>query len=292
MRYSQLRAFHNVALHGGFSRAAQMLNQSQPTLSDQVRKLEQAHDVLLFRREGRQVRLTEAGEGLFLLTRRFFEAEDAIAGYLSRSRAALDGRLRIIADSVMHVTSAIGRFRTEHPRVFVSVETGNTQTVLARLRSYDAEIGVVGNLEAAADLDGVGLGRTPIVAVAAKGMLAGRGGAIEFARLADWPLIFREPGSRTRAALEVEAARMDVELAPVIEVEGREAMREVVASGAGIGFVTEAEFGHDARLVPVTIGGIELSMTETLVSLKARRDVPVVRAFLRIAKGEAAQIRG
>ena len=39
MRYSQLRAFHHVALHGGFSRAARALNISQPSVSDQVRQL-------------------------------------------------------------------------------------------------------------------------------------------------------------------------------------------------------------------------------------------------------------
>ena len=74
MRYSQLRAFHHVARCGGFSAAADALNQTQPSLSDQVRKLETAHDVLLFHRDGRRIRLTEAGEGLFRLTRQFFDA--------------------------------------------------------------------------------------------------------------------------------------------------------------------------------------------------------------------------
>ena len=78
MRYAQIRAFHHVALHGGFSRAAAALHVSQPSISEQVRQLEQAHDVLLFQRAGRQVRLTPAGEDLFLLTKRFFEAEEQI----------------------------------------------------------------------------------------------------------------------------------------------------------------------------------------------------------------------
>ena len=50
MRYVQLRAFHNVALHGGFSRAAEELHLTQPAISDQVRKLEEEYDVLLFNR--------------------------------------------------------------------------------------------------------------------------------------------------------------------------------------------------------------------------------------------------
>ncbi len=283
MRYTQLRAFHNVALHGGFSRAAQVMNQTQPALSEQVRKLEQAHDTLLFRREARQVTLTEAGEGLYRLTREFFETEERIGEYLDRSGAAISGQLRIIADSAIHVAGAVQQFRRAHPRVSVAIRTGNTETVLRALRDYDAEIGVVGNIAGAPDLDVVDLGRTPIVAIVARGRASGR---LRFADLARENLILRETGSKTRAVLEAEADRRGQTLAPVIEAEGREAMREMVAAGAGIGFVSEAEAGQDPRIARVTITDVDLGMTETLVTLTARREVPVIRAFLALTGGQ------
>lgn len=281
MRYTQLRAFQQVAMAGGFSRAADQLGLTQPAISDQVRRLEEAHDVLLFRREARQVRLTEAGEGLFRLTNRFFEVEDEISQFLDQSRAAVTGHLRIVADSAVHVTPAIGRFRVAYPEVRLSLWTGNTEDVMARLKNYEAEIGVVGNLGPARDVDRIELGSTPIVAIAAHGLLPGEPTAIPFADLPRWPLVFRETGSRTRARLEAAATEAGVTLRPVIEVEGREAMREVVASGAGLGFLSEAEFGHDTRLRKVAIGGVDLGMTETLIALSARRDVPVIRAFMK-----------
>ncbi|NNE79310.1 MAG: LysR family transcriptional regulator [Silicimonas sp.] len=287
MRYTQLRAFHHVALHEGFSRAAEALNQTQPSVSDQVRRLEQAHDTLLFLRERRQVRLTAAGEDLFRLTREFFDVEERIGDFLEHSRSAITGKLRIVADSALHITAAVGRFRAAHPKVFVSIHTGNTAEVLQRLRDYEAEIGVVGNIDPAPDLDLVDLGRSPIVALVRKGYLPEGKAALGFNDLQSHPLIFREQGSRTRANLEDEARRRKLPLAPAIEVEGREAMREVVASGAGIGFVSEAEFGHDDRLVSVPIEGMSLAMSEALVSLKARRDVPVIRAFQKSIAGVA-----
>ena len=58
-------------------------------------------------------------------------------------------------------------------------------------------------------------------------------------------------------------------------------MREVVASGAGLGFVSLAEIGHDSRLVPVTLEETQLGMSEAAVTLTARRDVPVIRSFLK-----------
>ena len=281
MRYSQLRAFHNVALHGGFSRAAEVLFQTQPALSDQVRKLEQEHDVLLFHRDRKRVRLTEAGEQLFLLTKRFFEAEQHIGEYLTASRAAIAGTLRIVADSAHHVIGALSRFRAAHPDVFVSLRTGNSQEVLAALRNYDAEIGVVGSLSPAGDLETVELGATPITAIAAHGVLPVNTRSLTLNDLANWPLIFREQGSRTRQSIEQIAKLKGLDLRPVMEVDGREAMREVVASGAGIGFVSEAEFGNDNRLLQLALAGVDLRMTETLVYLTMRREVPVIRAFMR-----------
>ncbi len=285
MRYSQLRAFHHVALHGGFSRAAEALNQTQPALSDQVRKLEQSHDTLLFHRDHKQVRLTEAGEGLFRLTKQFFEIESGIGEYLSHSRASIHGTLRIVADSALHITDTLSRFRTAYPDVFVTLHTGNTEDVVAKLRNYDAEVGIVGNLEPGSDLTTHQLGDSPIIAIAAKGFLPKGTHEMTLAALRDWPLVFRETGSYTRASLEAKAARRKLRLRPTIEVDGREAMREVVASGAGLGFVSEAEFGHDTRLVRVPITDLDISMTETLVYLSARSDVPVIRAFLRSLGG-------
>ena len=286
MRYSQLKAFYSVARHGGFSRAAEAVFQTQPALSENVRKLEQEHDVLLFHRERKQVRLTEAGEQLYLLTKRFFEIEEQIGEYLSESRSAVNGRLRIIVDSAHHVTDTLSRFRERHPKVFVSLRTGNTGDVLNELRAYNAEIGVVGSVDPGNEFQTVDLGRTPIIAIAAKGWLKTDIDPLSLRDLASMPLVFREPGSKTRQKLEQEAARMNVTLAPVIEVEGREAMREVVASGGGIGFVSDAEFGNDTRLVRVPIKDADMWMSETLVFLSQRRDLRIIRAFMECATGK------
>jgi aminoethylphosphonate catabolism LysR family transcriptional regulator len=281
MRYTQLRAFHHVALHGGFSSAARALNVSQPSISDQVRQLEQWHDVLLFTREARQVRMTEAGEALFRLTSEMFEVEERIGALFDENRAGLSGHLRIMADSAMHITDAVQRFREANPGVFVTIRTGNTEDLLRRLRNYEAEIGVVGNSISASDIDSIDLGRTPILALVAKDYLPASTRWIAFRDLARYPLIFREDGSRTRAQVEEEAARLKLTLTPVIEVEGREAMREVVASGAGIGFISEAEFGHDQRLRTIPFQDIDIGMSESLVTLSARRDVPLIRGFVK-----------
>ena len=283
MRYSQIRAFHHVATCGGFSRAAEALSLTQPALSEQVRKLENDHDVLLFNRDRKQITLTAAGERLLLFTKRLFEVEQQITDILSENRAALHGTLRIIADSAYHLTGPLARFRSRYPDVFISVRIGNTSEILSTLRNYDAEIGIVGGPDPGSDMRVENLGSSPIVAFAARSFLPCIPSSMSFTDLLEHPLIYRESGSKTRQKLQEESQRQGVALVPSVEIEGREAMQEVVATGAGIGFVSEAELGQDPRLVKIPLRCPELTMDESLVHLKQRSDVRLIRAFMKVA---------
>lgn len=280
MRYSQIRAFHYVAISGGFSRAAEALSLTQPAVSEQVRKLESDHDVLLFNRNRKQVTLTPAGERLLLATKRFFEVELQISDVLSENRTALEGTLRIIADSAFHLTHRLKLFRAKHPKVLVSVQTGNTADILSALRNYDAEIGLVGAFNPGPDMETISLGTSPIVAFASKEFLGSPTTKISIKELLNYPLVFREKGSKTRQKLEKEGLRQGVVLQPTFEVEGREAVQEIVAAGAGIGFVSEVELGHDERLTTLQLDCPQLMMAESLIHLKQRSDVRLIRAFM------------
>ncbi|MFA3919978.1 LysR substrate-binding domain-containing protein [Ruegeria hyattellae] len=283
VRYSQLKAFHNVALTGGFSRAADALRLTQPAISEQVRRLEQDHDVLLFHRERKRVRLTEAGERLFHLTRQFFEVEEQIEEFMSESGAAMDGELRIIADSAHHVTELLGRFRARYPNVTISLRSGNTADVVEHLRSYAAEIGVVGGLPPGRDMEVIELASTEITAFASVELVPGKS-RLTLTDLLQYPLIFREAGSKTRQKLEEQAQARGIRLKPAITAEGREAVREVVASGAGIGFVSRAEYVEDARLRQIPLSDVQAEMSEAIVHLAQRREVRVIRAFMDVAR--------
>ncbi|MEQ9257932.1 MAG: LysR substrate-binding domain-containing protein [Roseovarius sp.] len=285
MRHSQLKAFHHVALLGGFSRAAEALRLSQPAISEQVRKLEQDHDVLLFSRENRQVRLTEAGEALFRLTRPYFEAEAQIGEYLSQSGAAVAGELRVIADAAHHVTGLLRRVRARYPQITITLRGGNTGEILEELRAYNAEIGVIGDAPPGPDMQAVPLGSAEIIAFAGPGLLPEGTESLPLEALARLPLVMREPGSKTRQKVEEAAARLGLKLAPAIVAEGREAVREMVAAGAGVGFVSRAELGEDHRLTPIRIAGLDLAMQETLVCLTQRQDLRLIRAVMEMARG-------
>ena len=146
MRYSQLRAFHFVAIYSSFSIAAEKLKISQPAVSEQVKKLEQNYDTLLLRRHNKKISLTETGEKLVILTKQLFDVEQQIEDYISETGQDLKGSIRIIADSASHVLNILAAFRKKYPNVKVILRSGNSEEVEKALRSFNAEIGIMPNL--------------------------------------------------------------------------------------------------------------------------------------------------
>ena len=282
MRHSQLRAFHFVAIYGSFSVAAERLKISQPAVSEQVKKLEQNYDTLLFSRQNKKITLTDEGRKILLLTKQLFEVEQQIEDYISESGQELAGSIRIIADSASHVLNILAAFRKKYPKVKVILRSGNSEEVENTLRSFNSEIGIMPNLSKKLDIGMKFLGSSKIIVFGQHEYFDTGKKILKMVDLTKLPIIFREKGSNTRKIIEKEAKIQGVNLKPIIEVEGREAMRELVASGAGIGFVSEAEFVADTRVMKVNIQSDNLVMNETVTFLKQRSNVRVIRNFLSL----------
>lgn len=284
MRHVQLRAFHNVAIYGGFSRAAEALHLTQPAISDQVKKLEEEYDIRLFDRQKRRVVVTEKGAALLEITNRLFDHEQHAREFLSESRALSLGVLRLVVDSAYHVTSILGRFRARFPGIHITMQVGNSIDVMSQLAAYEADIGVLGELPEGANFEVMALGCAPLIGFAAKGSQYENVRLESYRDIAQYPLVLREQGSKTRQQLESAAKKSGVRLQATIEAEGRDAVREVVASGAGIGFVSMVEFGNDERLVKLPLPKPRPVMVESLICLRERRDQKMIAAFMEMAR--------
>ncbi len=287
MRYVQLRAFHNVAIHGGFSRAANALSLTQPAVSDQVRKLEETYGVLLFDRQKKQVTMTAAGRQLLELTRRMFDNEQQVLELLEESRMIQSGALRISVDAAHHLSPLLSRFRERFPDVRISVKTGNTEAVISSLYAKQVDLGIIGEIPKHQDFEIVRLSSSPMIGFVAASHPLARAGRVNLRKLPAYPLVLRERGAKTRQKLEETALAAGVALHPTIEAEGSEAVREIVAAGGCIGFVSSAEFRRDPRVVPVRIEGPEMIMDEALTCLRERSGTKLVRTFLEIASSSS-----
>ena len=283
MHYSKLRAFHAVATQGGFSKAAEHLHLTQPTLSDQVRKLEIDFDILLFNRNSRSVTLTEAGKHLLLITTRMFECEAEAMEFLQETQDLLTGNLTLSADAPFHILKIVRKFRDRYPGVNVNIKIGNSEEILRHLFDFKSDIGVFSRVPDDERLNIVSLRDDPLVAVISKEHAWASRKSIRFSELEGQPLVLRERGSTTRQLIEDEFARQKMKQGTVMEVEGRESIREAVATGNGIGFVSKPEFGFDSRLQMLALKNCELPMHEYMVCLENRSNMRVVSAFWDMA---------
>ena len=288
MTHAQIRAFHYVALLGGFSVAAEALGLTQPAISDQVRKLERENDVLLFSRIRKKVVLTPDGEELFAKTRAYFEVEGEIKGLLSETANRIEEELRIMADSASHISSVIQRFRKTYPGVRIVIASGNTEEIVQGLRSFDADIGVIGSGESYGDFEALSLSKSKLVGFARRDFFPAGKRSISLTELAGLPLVLREHGSKTRQQLEELCKMRGVTFDPAVVAEGREAVHEIVAANGGVGIVSRAELGEDQRICAIELEDIDLEMQETVVHLRQRRDVRVIREFMRLCRSSGS----
>lgn len=280
MRYVQLRAFHNVCLTGGFSKAAKSLHLSQPAVSEQIRKLEEEYDALLLHRHGKQIVPTDIGRELLEITHRFFETETQARELLSSRRDRLDGQLRIIVDSPIHLIPALSRYSSKHPEVKISFSSGNSEQVLSKLASYDADIGVMGAAIDNTDFACFHLNTSPLIAFVHQTHKLAKRRTISLADLCKHTVIIRETGSRTRSSLEHLLKTNKLTLQHSIEAAGREAVKELVQGGIGVGIVSQAELGNDPALIPLKLKGCTTSMSESLVCLQTRLHTRTIASFI------------
>ncbi|RMD60975.1 MAG: LysR family transcriptional regulator [Alphaproteobacteria bacterium] len=282
INHAHLRAFHAVAAEGGFSRAAGVLNVSQPTLSGQVRALEERYGVKLFERRGRGIELTGIGRALFDVTRRLFAQEAAAEQVLISARELTSGQLRVGADAPYHVIPILAAYNRRYPGVHLSLTFGNSERVLDDLLRRRCDVAVLADLEPDPRLHAVPFRRDRLIAFVERGHPWVTRRSIRFAELAGQKVVLREVGSRTRAIFERAAAEAAIHPAQILEIGSREGVREAVAAGLGIGIVFESEFGHDTRLHRLRVRDIDLKAVEVAACLNERRALRAVRAFFTV----------
>lgn len=285
MSAAKLRAFLAVAQYGTFSAAARALGMSQPTLTTQVQGLERRYNVELFHRRGHRVELTAIGARLLPLARQLGELEADAYSLLHDSGELNAGQLRLGAVGPFHVIEMADAYHRRYPRIDVSIRMGNSTSVFKDLEDYTVDIGVLARFHDAPGFSAMPYARHAVILFVPVGhAFAGRAG-VPLEALQGQPLLRRESGSSTRRAVEEALARQGVVPDNAMEIGSREALREAVARGMGIGAVSEAEFVPDPRFVPVRIEG-DPAFTETyLYCLEERRHSRMLESFFDVALG-------
>lgn len=289
--HSQLRAFHAVATEGSFTRAAQLLNVTQPTLSGQVRALEERFGVRLFDRRRRRIEVTDIGRNLLDITFRMFSLELEAVQVLSAAHALKRGHLRIGADAPYHSVPFLSAFHRRYPDLRLSMTMGNTKSLLDDLLDQRCDVAIAANVTTDSRIYALPFRQDHFIAFVDRAHPWARRRSVKLAELAGQRLLLREPNSNTRQTFDAAVARSNIVLGEILEIGSREAIKEAVAAGLGVGVIAQSELGDDLRLKALPFDGQQITSTEYVACLQERKNSPLVKAFLAVVK-ETADAKG
>jgi DNA-binding transcriptional LysR family regulator len=153
----RLRVLREVAAHGSFSAAAEVLAFTQPAVSRQIATLELEAGTRLVDRSARGVRLTQAGELLLGHADAILDRLDTAESQLEALSQLKGGRLRIGAPATANATLiplAVRAFDAEHPDVELHLDEAISSELIERLASGELDIAIVANADRLSELPG------------------------------------------------------------------------------------------------------------------------------------------
>lgn len=285
MNLTRLRAFHLVAHHGSYTAAAAAAGLSQPTLSEQVRQLQQEFGIKLLHRTTHGMVPTGIGVQLLEIAGRLFAVEREAEHLLSFDPNNLKGQVRFGADAPIHAVPALKRLREKHPLITVQLSGGNSTSIRQGVVSGSLDVGIIADPSHHPLLTIELLSTQNLVAVVPRSSPLASGKKLHAAALQDEPLVIREPGSITRNATMDALRDWNLSTAPMTEAHSRESVEAAVLAGLGIGLMGESEFSHDPRLVLLDFEEEIQPMSEFITYRTDRQGEAVIAAVLSSVSG-------
>lgn len=276
-----------VVESGGFSAAAHKLEMSQPSVSSQVRRLEQSLDTRLIDRSGPHIRPTAEGEVMAEYARQVLRLTEETLEAVHKVGQAQAGRLRVggtTTPGTYQLPWLLARFRERHPDVECDIVVGEHAAIVRQVLSGDLGLAVLSGRPEAPQLRVETLVEERLLLVASpRNALAARGGPVPAADLAGERFLLREAGSQSREIQEAALVDWGLDLATV-GMTGAETIKQAVAAGLGISLVAESAVKVEVRRARLAVIDVEPAPPTQPVVAAYRRNrslTPAEQAFLK-----------
>lgn len=287
---NQLRAFYFAARERSVTKAAEILHITQPAVTMQIKALDGALGLKLFRKYGKQLELTEAGEELFQYAEKIFGIVEqmgyALKGYMELSRGSLTiGTTRSFARHLM--PGLLSRFQESYPGVKVILKEGSSQEIADGLVDFKYDLGIIGRLPNLKRLKVISYTKEEFCLVTSpQHKFAGKE-EVSYEELKNEPIIIREQGSGARYAILSLLRSKGIEPSVLVEAGSVEFIKEYVMKGKGLSFLYKPEIEMEARMGLLTRlqmqGGPIFVQTDIVLPRDAELS-PSAQAFLRLAE--------
>jgi DNA-binding transcriptional LysR family regulator len=296
----RLKVFRVAAEELSFTRAAEKLFLTQPSVTSQVKNLEDELRLRLFDRTGQRLALTPAGRVLQEYATRIAgicgEAEQALA----ELRGDTAGRLTLAASTTIAqylLPALAGAFIREHPGVELDIMSANTEGAVAALVEGRVRLALIEGPPGRTDVKTETFIEDRLPLIVPPGHEWAEAGSIDAGKLARAPLILREHGSGTREVVERALRKAGLELKKlrvVMELDSTEAVKSAVRAGLGVGFVSEWALSRELALgllKEIPVANLDLRRDFLFVYPRGPEPEGIEGAFLKFARFNRADLR-
>ncbi len=293
----QFQVFEAIVRLGSFTRAAEELFLTQPTVSMQIKKLTDSIGLPLFEHVGRNVEPTEAGLELYDACRSMFESLANLEMKVSDLKGLKRGRLRmgVVTTAKYLAPDILGEFSQLYPGIDLALKVTNRESIIERMHANEDDLYVMGQApEGELEVESHVFAPNPLVIMAPRGHpLVGKK-KIPLAEIAKEPFIIREPGSGTRdvtfRTLEAKGLRPNVRM----ELGSNEAIKHAIAAGLGLSVLSLHALtleGTDGPVAVLDVEGFPILRHWYIVYPKGKELSLVARTFLEFAISNEPNIR-
>ena len=280
----RLRVFHAVARRESYTRAAEDLHISQPAVSKHVLDLEGELGAKLFHRLGRRIVLTEAGRLMADYAQRIFLLADEARRALDELQGLERGRLQLGASSTPGsylLPRILAAFCVRYPRLEVSLDITASRDVVDRILRQELDLGFVG-ATFDAELHVQSYVEDELVLVLRPGHPLASVRTIPREALEKETFILRDIASGTRTVAEAELRARGIAVRRLLELRSVEAVKQAVAEGLGISFISRYAVALEVRHKVLAIAAdprLRFQRPLVMISRKEARLSPAALAF-------------
>jgi DNA-binding transcriptional LysR family regulator len=284
----QLQLFEAIVRLSSFTRAAEELFLTQPTVSMQIKKLGEAVGTPLLEQIGRRIQPTQAGQETYRAAQDILHALADLEVRLADLKGLRRGRLRlaVVTTAKYFVPEILGDFCERYPGIDVSLKVTNRDRVLERLANCDDDLYILGQTGEDLDVEVVPFAPNPLVVIARSDHPLLGEERIPLARLAREQFILREPGSGIRDLVLRLFAEQGLRPSVRMELGSNEAIKHAVLGGLGISALSLHSLTLDAssgRLGLLDVEGFPHQRRWYMVYPRGRGLSLVAKAFLDFA---------
>lgn len=280
----QLKTFLQVARLQSISRSAEILHVTQPAISMQIKQLEETFGVALFEPQGRNIRLTPAGEDFNNHCLQVMASLKNLEAVMSEHAGSKRGQinLAIVSTAKYFTPEILAAFNLKHPDIKVNLFIDNKEAVFRQLERAEVDLVISGRVPSHLDCEKAAFAENHQSFVAHPGHPLVGDKTISYQQLAEQPFIIREQGSGTRDAVEQLFTRHQVEFKAHLEFPSNEVIKHAVMANMGISFLSQSTIATELRhgyLKALKVEGPEYISQWQLAHLKSKILSPALQVF-------------